>query len=121
MKLLPISTANPPCFAIRAGMTLIEIAVGLTIITMVAGLGMVGWQSFSRYQAEAEFNNFESLVLATRSKAIHTQTQAEFEGIIFNPDGTTNETTVEKIVNGQSRFLYITASGAILTHLPQHE
>ena len=93
----------PPTL-IAKGFTLIEIAVGLAIITMVGALSMTGWQSFVRYQAEAEFNNLETEFRAERANSPAT----------FN-----HATTVERTINGHKRVFYITEAGAILTHLPK--
>lgn len=100
MKLPPTSIAK------KFGFTLIEIIVGLAVITIVCSLGLAGWQSFSRYQAEAEFNNLKTTFRAERAKSPEN----------FPENGTA--TTVERIINNQKRVFYITEAGAILDHLP---
>ena len=93
----------PPTSIVKTGFTLIEIIIGISIIAIVSTLGLAGWQSFSRYQAEADFNNLETSFRAERAAS----------PLEFN-----NATTVERIINDQKRLFYITEAGAILTHLP---
>ena len=93
----------PPTSTDKFGFTLVEITVSIAIIAIVSTLGLASWQGFSRYQAEAEFNNLE-----TNFRAERANSPAEFN----------HATTVERTINGQKRVFYITEFGAILTHLP---
>lgn len=96
----------PPTSIAKAGFTLIEIIIGISIIAIISTLGLTNWQSFSRYQAEAEFNNLETTFRAERANSPS------------NFPSTETATTVERIINGQKQVFYITEFGAILTHLP---
>lgn len=96
----------PPTSIAKTGFTLIEIIIGISIIAIVSTLGLTSWQSFSRYQAEAEFNNLETTFRAERANS-----PKDFPS-------TKTATTVERMINGQKRVFYITEFGAILTHLP---
>ena len=99
----------PPTSIAKTGFTLIEIIIGLAIIALVSSLGLAGWQSFSRYQAEADFNNSETSFRAERAASPDN----------FPSTGTA--TTVERMINGHKKVFYVTEIGAILDHLPQNE
>lgn len=106
MKLPPISTIKGSTLSGSEGFTLIEIIIGLAVISIVSTLGLTSWQSFSHYQAEAEFNNLETSFRAERANS---------------PESFNHAITVERIINNHRKIFYITEVGAILTHLPQHE
>jgi prepilin-type N-terminal cleavage/methylation domain-containing protein len=97
----------PPTSIAKSGFTLIEVITGLAIIALVSSLGLAGWQSFARYQAEADFNNLETSIRAARATAVHSSSTAEYAGIVFDVDGNTLADTSSDIVNGF--WNYVTA------------
>lgn len=98
--------------------TLIEVLISLAIISLAAGLSLVGWQTYARYLTATEFNNIESSIRAARTNAIHGLPNANYGDIIFDPTGNTTATTVSMTINNQTHQLYLSAIGGIFSTKP---